>query len=93
MANNPLNLTVSENPVIQFIVNGGSWGDAMILDASLNIPILEARLRAAARKRNPPGERYRAILLNELIEAYIYVGKTRAEAEAFLAKALANTER
>lgn len=86
MAANLLNL---ENPVIQFVVDGGTWGDAMILDSYINIPILEARLIAAAKKQSPSAERYRAKLFEQLVEAYIYVRKTRADADAFLAAALA----
>lgn len=78
------------DPVTKFVVDGGSWGDAMILQSTLDIPVLEARILAAAKKQNPSGERYRAKLVAELAEAYSWVpGKTRKDAEAFHAAALA----
>ena len=82
-------IKLPNDPVTQFVVDGGNWGDAMALEHSFNIPILEAKLIAAVKKQNPSGERYRAKLLSELVESYNWVGKTRAEADTFLANALA----
>lgn len=82
-------IRLPNDPVTQFVVDGGDWGDAMALEHSFNIPILEAKLIAAVKKQNPSGERYRTKLLSELVESYSWVGKTRAEADTFLANALA----
>jgi hypothetical protein len=77
----------------KFIVDGGSWADAMSIQASLDIPILEAKLKAAVKKQNPSGERYRAKLLAELRSAYADTpGKKSEDADTFLADALAAYE-
>lgn len=83
-------IKLPNDPVTQFVVDGGKWGDAMILQHVLDIPILEAKIIAAAKKQNPSGDRYRAKLLSELAEAYSWApGKKRADADVFVAQATA----
>lgn len=81
---------MQEDPVSKFLIDGGSWADAIEMELLLtDIPILEARIKAACKKQNPSAERYRAKLLGELRSAYSYVGKGSQAADDFLAAALA----
>jgi hypothetical protein len=70
--------------VLRFLIDGGSWADAVEMEYSLTVPVLEAQLKAAVKKQNPSGERYRAKLLGELREAYSFMGKSPDRANAFL---------
>lgn len=81
-----------DDPVSKFLIDGGSWADAIQMELELEIPILEARLKAACKKQNPSAERFRAKLLAELRSAYLYTGKNSTEAaDAFLAEALTSS--
>lgn len=86
-----LNALFQDDPVSKFLIDGGSWADAIEMDLELEIPILEARLRAACKKQNPSAERFRAKLLTELRAAYSYTGKGTEAADAFLAEALTSS--
>jgi hypothetical protein len=80
---------MQDDPVSKFLINGGSWADAIEMELLLtDIPVLEARIIAACKKQNPSAERYRAKLLGELRSAYYYVGKGSQAADDFLAEAL-----
>lgn len=70
--------------VLRFLIDGGSWADAVEMEYSLTVPVLEAQLKAAVKKQNPSGERYRAKLLGELREAYSFMGRSPDRANAFL---------
>ena len=86
-----LNALFQDDPVSKFLIDGGSWADAIEMDLELEIPILEARLRATCKKQNPSAERFRAKLLTELRAAYSYTGKGTEAADAFLAEALTSS--
>ena len=79
-----------DDPVSKFLIDGGSWADAIEMQTKLDLPVLEARLKAACKKQNPSAERYRAKLLDELRSAYSYIGKGADAGDAFLAEALAS---
>ena len=71
------------DPVLKFLVDGGSWADAMELEATLRIPVLEAQLKAAFKKQNPSGEAHRQRLLKQLKEDYAYLGRSTERADKF----------
>ncbi len=89
---NLLELMRAADPVSRFLADGGSWADAIELEYSLQIPVWEAQLKAAATKTNPAAERYRQRLVKDLKEAYTYIGKPADTADKLLATYLAEAQ-
>ena len=77
-----------QDPVLNFLTDGGSWADAAEMEATLKIPVLEAQLQAAVRKGpNPSAERHRQRLLADLRQAYSDTYRPASRADALLAAA------
>lgn len=84
-------ISLMENdPVYKFLIDGGSWADAIEMEILENTLVLEAKLKAATKKQNPSAQRYCAKLLEELRSAYAYVGKGSEKADEFFQEALAS---
>lgn len=79
-----MNSPLEGDSVLKFLVDGGSWADAIEMEALMRIPILEAQLKAALKKQNPSGRRHRIKLLAELVGDYAYLGKSNPDFDALL---------
>lgn len=76
--------TLKGDPVLTFLVNGGSWADAIEMEAKMRIPVLEAQLKAAVKKQNPSGAKHRERLVKQLKEDYAYLGKNTGQVDKLL---------